>query len=351
MSATKCAEIVKEIGAEIRNGEHGAPGTAFMTVRELCDVFDISLVTAQRIVNRLKEDGLLVRSGRRTSIAARSMHGAAASCRIGVVVTKIDNPFFSWLLNALELAGRRRGLELISAGSDYNVRHEEHLFRMLENSGAGGFLVCPAHDIDSAPALRNLTLPFALIGRRVAGVDADTVMTNDFEAGRLAAIHLIEQRCSDYLYMGISNFRNDMRFRGFAFELHQRGVELSGERHLRVDVDRDESDLPEYLARLHRGGKTGVFCYHDLFALRMIRAARLCKFSIPREVSVVGFDDLPIASEVYPSLTSISYPLAGIAENALEMLLRRLHGANDGPGATNYLDPTLVVRESSFDLP
>ena len=69
MSATKCAEIVKEIGAEIRNGEHGAPGTAFMTVRELCDVFDISLVTAQRIVNRLKEDGLLVRSGRRTSIA------------------------------------------------------------------------------------------------------------------------------------------------------------------------------------------------------------------------------------------------------------------------------------------
>ena len=234
MSATKCAEIVKEIGAEIRNGEHGAPGTAFMTVRELCDVFDISLVTAQRIVNRLKEDGLLVRSGRRTSIAARSMHGAAASCRIGVVVTKIDNPFFSRLLNALELAGRRRGLELISAGSDYNVRHEEHLFRMLENSGAGGFLVCPAHDIDSAPALRNLTLPFALIGRRVAGVDADTVMTNDFEAGRLAAIHLIEQRCSDYLYMGISNFRNDMRFRGFAFELHQRGVELSGERHLRV---------------------------------------------------------------------------------------------------------------------
>ena len=222
---------------------------------------------------------------------------------------------------------------------------------MLENSGEGGFLVCPAHDIDSAPALRSLGLPFVLIGRRVAGVDADTVMTNDFEAGRLAAIHLIEQRCSDYLYMGISNFRNDMRFRGFAFELHQRGVELSGERHLRVDVDRDESDLPEYLARLHRGGKTGVFCYHDLFALRMIRAARLCKFSIPREVSVVGFDDLPIASEVYPSLTSISYPLAGIAENALEMLLRRLHGANDGPGATNYLDPTLVVRESSFDLP
>ena len=81
MSATKCAEIVKEIGAEIRNGEHGAPGTAFMTVRELCDVFDISLVTAQRIVNRLKEDGLLVRSGRRTSIAARSarrLHAGSA---------------------------------------------------------------------------------------------------------------------------------------------------------------------------------------------------------------------------------------------------------------------------------
>ncbi|MBS1369281.1 MAG: substrate-binding domain-containing protein [Lentisphaeria bacterium] len=351
MSATKCVEIVNEIGAEIRNGEHGAPGTAFMTVRELCDVFDISLVTAQRIVTRLKEDGLLVRSGKRISIAARPVRETAVSRRIGVVVTKIDNPFFSRLLNALELSGRRRSLELISAGSDYSVSHERHLFEMLENSGAGGFLVCPAHDVDSAPALRSLKLPFTLIGRRVAEVDADTVMTNDFEAGRLAATHLIEQRCTDFLYMGVSNFRNDMRFRGFAFELHQRGVPFPEERHLRVNVDRDESDLPASLARLHSGGKTGVFCYHDLFALRMIRAARLCKFAIPREVSVVGFDDLPIASEVYPSLTSISYPLAGIAENALEMLLRRLHGSNDGPGAVNYLDPALVVRESSFDLP
>ena len=145
--------------------------------------------------------------------------------------------------------------------------------------------------------------------------------------------------------MGISNFRNDMRFRGFAFELHQRGVELSGERHLRVDVDRDESDLPEYLARLHRGGKTGVFCYHDLFALRMIRAARLCKFSIPREVSVVGFDDVPQAATVIPPLTTFRFPVREVAEHAVRLLLAKQQ-KTFRPEESRTLHMQMTVRNS-----
>lgn len=221
MSAQKSQAIVRRIADEIRRGEHGDTGSAFMTVREICDEFGVSLVTAQRIVNQLKTAGLLSRSGKRLNIAARQFTPSGPRARRGLV-TNIDNPFFSRLLNAVELAGRRRGIEIISAGSNYDPDYEARQLEMLAGSGADGFLICPAHDSKSAPVLNALKLPFVLIGRRVAGVDADVVMVNDFEAGRMAAAHLFEQGCRDFIYLGISHFMDDMRGRGFSFELHER---------------------------------------------------------------------------------------------------------------------------------
>lgn len=350
MSAQKSQAIVRRIADEIRRGEHGDTGSAFMTVREICDEFGVSLVTAQRIVNQLKTAGLLSRSGKRLNIAARQFTPSGPR-RAGGLVTNIDNPFFSRLLNAVELAGRRRGIEIISAGSNYDPDHEARQLEMLAGSGADGFLICPAHDSKSAPVLNALKLPFVLVGRRVAGVDADVVMVNDFEAGRMAAAHLFEQGCRDFIYLGISHFLDDMRGRGFSFELHERGIALGPERCVWVNLAGDDNTLPGRVRELCGGRRTGVFCYHDLLALRMLRAARLCGLEIPREVSIVGVDDLPAAAEAFPSLSSISYPIQQIAENALEMLLRRSERSFAGAGAVNYLDPSLVIRESSHEIP
>ena len=158
---------------------------------------------------------MLTRVGKRLNIAGQRVV-AAGTRRVGVLVTNIDNPFFSRLLNAIELSGRRRGVEIISAGSNYDLAHEERQLQMLSGSGADAFLVCPAHDVKSGAVLRRLNQPFVLIGRRVRELDADVIMVNDFEAGRMAARHLWEQHCRSFAYVGISNFPTIWRFGGFS---------------------------------------------------------------------------------------------------------------------------------------
>ncbi len=334
--------IFKQLQDEIHRGEYGIPGEPFMTVRKMADEFGISLATAQKIVNRLKEEGVLISRHKRLRIVSRRQADSAKTPhRIALLVTNVDNPFFSRLINAAELSGRRRGLEVVSAGSDYNCEHERSQLAMLQTFGVDGFLIAPAHDEDSAGTLRNSPLPFVLIGRRVKEVDCDVVMVHDFEAGRIAAQHLITQGCRRFLYAGLSNFHTDLRRDGFIFELSQRGIVLPPEATLYLN-ETDDFKIPE------AGQKIGVFCYHDLLALRIMRTARLNHLEIPRDIAVVGMDNLPIASEVYPSLSSIDYPVSQIVENAIDILLRRIKAENEFPPSVNHIAPRLVVRESTY---
>lgn len=341
--------VLGQLRREILNGEHGVPGDPFKTVRGIAKEFGVAPVTAQRVVNRLKTEGFLQTRRKRLLIDSRHIvANRGATRRIGLLVTNVDNTFFSRLITAVELSGRRRSVEVVSAGSNYDCEHEKQQLAMLASSGADGFLIAPAHDERSAANLAELKLPFVLVGRVVKGTAADVVMVHDFEAGRLAARHLIEKRCRKFIYIGMSNYQYDKRFKGFAYELSGHQLGIAPEAIIRIDaLSNDDPLTPELLRVLAAGGKTGVFCYHDLLAVRALRCARISHLNVPEEVAIVGMDDLPIAVEVYPSLTSIAYPLRQIADNALDILLRRIDRTVSGRGTANYLVPDLIVRESS----
>lgn len=341
--------VLSQLRREILNGEHGVPGVPFKTVRAIAEEFGVALVTAQRVADGLKAEGFLRVQRKRLLIDSRHIvSGGGANRRIGLLVTNVDNTFFSRLINEVELSGRRRSVEVLSAGSNYDCEHEKQQLAMLASSGADGFLIAPAHDERSAANLAELKLPYVLVGRGVRGVDADQVMVHDFEAGRLAAKHLVEKGCRRFIYLGMSNYRYDRRFRGFSHELARHRFGIAPEAVVRVDALQSDDPLtPELLKSLATGAKTGVFCYHDLLAVRVLRCARISHLRVPEELAVVGMDNLPIAVDVYPSLTSVAYPLRQIADNALDILLRRIEQKDSGCGTVNYLVPDLIVRESS----
>ena len=348
----KKQQIVAQLRREIARGEHGNIGTPFMTVREIAEEFGVALVTAQKVVSELQSLGILKSASKRLQIVYREQPAQLdRGWRFAVLVTNVDNPFFSRLVNAVELSGRRRDVEIFSACSNYDLQHEKAQLAMLADSGAKGSLICPAHDEKSVPALAELSLPFVVIGRQLKNFDSDVVMVHNFEAGRLVARHLIECGCRDFIYVGIKNFQDDLRLQGFAGELLAQNRALPPEHIILVDArNLDEVLSPTKLVELYNGRKTGLFCYHDLLAMRMLRCARIGKLKVPQELSIVGFDNLPMAMEVFPSLSSISYPIAQIAENAVEMLLQRVRGNGGAGHSISYLNPELMVRESSFDF-
>ncbi len=349
LNVNKQEAVIARLRGEIARGEHGVTGEPFMTVRNLAEEFNVALATAQKIVNRLKEEGILESRYKRLRIASRDISDhLEAPCRIALLVTNVDNPFFSRLINAVELSGRRRKVEVVTAGSDYNCEHEKSQLEMLRSSGADGFLIAPAHDEMSVANLKGIQIPFVLIGRQVHGIDCDVVMVNDFEAGRMAAQHLIQQGCRKFFYIGLNNFQIDRRRDGYIFELSQHGYKINPEMLIYTNVHGDDNSLQEQLGKMNTKFKTGIFCYHDMLAIRTMRQIRINHLNIPEQVSVIGMDNLPIATEVFPSLSSIDYPISQIAENAVEILLRRIKYGVDNHPSVNYIAPRLIKRESSY---
>lgn len=349
LAGNKQDTVASRLRAEIRRGEHGVAGEPFMTVRHIAGEFDVALATAQKIVNRLKKEGMLESHRKRLRIASRKDGGREdLNCRLGLLVTNVDNPFFSRLINAIELSGRRRTVEVVTAGSDYNCAHERDQLEMLRSSGADGFLIAPAHDECSAQTLRELSLPYVLIGRQVKGVDCDVVMVNNFEAGRIAAAHLVEQGCRHFFYTGIRNFHIDQRKEGFFYELSQHGFKAGPKSMIDMQATGGDDLAIEQFEGIGNHGKTGIFCYHDMLAIRVLRLVKLNHLEVPGQVAIVGMDNLPVSTEVFPSLSTIDYPISQMAENAVDMLLRRIKYNPAGHPSVNYMAPRLVKRESSY---
>ena len=97
-------------------------------------------------------------------------------------------------------------------------------------------------------------------------------------------------------------------------------------------------------------GQVGVFCYHDLLAVSSLKACRTMGKKIPEEIGVIGCDDLPIASTTVPSLTTVHYPFAQIAQQAIGILQRELQEGRSYHESI-VVKPRVIERQSTKLLP
>jgi LacI family transcriptional regulator len=102
----------------------------------------------------------------------------------------------------------------------------------------------------------------------------------------------------------------------------------------------------EQLLRLDKP-PSAVFACNDVMAIGAMRAIRHAGLRVPSDVSIVGFDDIPLASAVSPVLTTVAQPIVELATLAAELLMSRIqNGQEDGPGQQFVLDTKLVTRDS-----
>jgi len=343
----KALRVCEQLRNEIRNQKFGSQMTPFPPVRTLAERYDISLVTAQKVVTMLKEDGLLQLEGKRYLVACAEPVKTVRPLRLGVVVTMLDNPFFAMLLKNIEIAADKRNIEVIAASSNYDTDREKELLSMFVRDGIDGILACPANETESTANFTDLKLPYVLIGRKVNNINADTVLVQNFSAGQAVARHMVSLGIKNFGYVGLVNYACDLRLQGFRAGLAEAGLELPDNMITTVDnqhINQMPSSLEGMLRQLRKPG--GIFCFHDLLAARLLRLANRNHIRVPEDLAVVGFDNLPIAAELTPPLTSVAYPLDQMAETAVTAICRRIEGDSSRP-IVNYLDPMLIIREST----
>lgn len=286
-------------------------------------------------------------------------HGAAralASQRtrtIGAVFPPVDNPTFAVGTHALarELSGA--GFTLLLASHEYDARTEFDAVRRLVERGVDGLvLVGVQHCRGMASYLRHAGIPVEVTWLYDDSGRWHSVGASHREASACMVEHLVGLGHRDFAVIAGQVAVNDRareRLRGAREALATHGIELPDARVIELPFSfRSGRDgLAQLLGRAP--GFTALVCGNDLVAIGALNAARERGIAVPSALSIVGFDDIAMASEVSPALTTIHLPSAQIGLRAARRLLARLEGEPVARG--ERLPAPLVVRGTSAPPP
>ena len=217
----------------------------------------------------------------------------------------------------------------------------------------GLILVPPVSDLLSVRRrLLHIDAPHVSISRAAAPADEWSVGTNDRQVCATMTRTLVEL---GHRYIGFVRGHPDhkamaSRYQGFLDGMRAAGLAVAPRDVVRGDNTFDSGRLVAAALLDRATPPTAVFCANDHMAAGVMRVAHERGYSIPRDLSIAGFDDVPLASQIWPALTTIRQPLLEMAGRAAELLVQRLRGRNtDGP--ERVVAATLVLRESTGPVP
>jgi len=289
-------------------------------------------------------DGILEVYGKRYRLKGNENYQKSKPI-IGLLLTRLDNPYFSTLASSLEEYIRTKNADLAISVSDYDGTLERERIKKFIQDGVSGILACP-WAAENENIYSTLSIPCVLIGRTFVHSSLDSVLVDNVKASEDTARHLVSCGCTEFFYVGPKHLSEDSRLSGYRSCLMQMGKELEDSHIIRIqDGCQIDKVLKEKI--IFKNGKIGIFCYHDLFASNVIRYCHEEKIRIPEECAIVGFDNLPVASAIWPSLTTSAYPIRNIAETAANMLFERISGARVGTGKEVVLESHLIIRKST----
>ncbi|MFJ8467497.1 LacI family DNA-binding transcriptional regulator [Streptomyces swartbergensis] len=305
----------------------------------------VAEATRQRVLRSIKELGY------RPNPAARHLRTGRSGI-MALAVPDLVAPYFAELAAAVIAAAKARSYTVLIEDTGGDPDEELRIASGLGSSLIDGVLLSPLDLDQAALASRPRRVPLVLLGERDYELPVDHVLIDNVAAAREATAHLLalgHRRVAVIgAQRGTASATAHQRVRGYQEALYQAGVPYDPALTSEVAAYRlaDGARAMHALLDLPQPPQA-VFCCNDLLAVGAVRAAADRGLVVPRDLAVVGFDDVEVTRYSVPSLTTVAPDKAGLARLAVDALLRRVGaGAEDGP-AVLYAGHRLVVRESS----
>lgn len=270
--------------------------------------------------------------------------------RIGLLVTDLDNEFYAHIIAPMhrELEGRGYQLMLHTETADSETVVE----RLLANGLDGVILATTTLDAVAPLRLRDRGMPFVYFNRVAPIADADAAVVSPFKGLSEAVTQAVaagHQRFGAVLGPG-----NTSTAQGREIALRQalasHGLSLAADCVRSGPYDTRSGDSATTALLALPEPPTVIFCGNDVVAMGALNAAKRAGVDIPGDLSVIGFDDLPVASWPIVELSTVSYDLAGMAAAAAELITRRIADP-DAPIVRTEFDTAFVQRSTLGSAP
>ena len=343
-------------------------GERIPTETRLSRHLDISRTTVRIALQRLELEGLIERTaGRGTFVSFQSRDSSSRS--IGYVTNSFHNEIHSNILSSAGTELRSAGCQVIFSNATNRAEEATILQQLLDDKVAGLIMWAGAYPAEETQAVlreyRERRIPIVVVDRVIEGIDADYVASDNFGGSYALVSHLIDMGHQHIVHLmpNISSLRPvDERHRGYRTAVEDRGLQAYDpwmidppnrnefhETDIYSLVGVQSEQIVEQVMRLMNAVEpkpTAIVCINDILAIITISALQQIGFNVPDDVSVVGFDDISMASFISVPLTTVTQNAYEMGKVASQMLLERLGGANMAPRC--YTVPTqLRVRSSS----
>ena len=268
----------------------------------------------------------------------------------GLLIGDVENSFYSVIAKNVERVTKEAGYHVVLCNSNDDSETESQYLKLLDGMRVDGLIITPTGR--NQRHLRRLLekgTAIVQIDRMVDGLNADAVLL-DNEAGAMAAVsHLI---AAGHTRIGILTGPRDVltareRLEGYERALREHGIPV------RAELIRTGSFLHDHALEAatellkSRPAPTAIFAANNVLAEGCFLALGGLGLRVPRDVSMVAFDDVAWMSMVRPQLATVRQPVADMARSAAELMLRRLRDTGPGPvPSTSVFRSELVVRGS-----
>jgi LacI family transcriptional regulator len=327
------------------------------TIQDVARLAGVSPITVSRVLNnsgyasedtRARVEAAVAELGYVPNTLARGLRSKRTNT-LALVMTDITNPFFTLIARGVEDTASNAGYTVIFCNTDESEAEEKKYINILVQKQVDGILLVPAcGNSHSVKFLRSNKIPFVLIDRDVPGSRADLIR-GDSETGAYDLTrHLIE--LGHKRIVAITGPRQvstaQDRASGYQRAMKEAGLaELSQVSYGLFTQDSGYELTCKALALNPR--PTAIFGANNFISIGILKALKDAGMNVPDDMSVVGFDDLPVSLVIDPFLTVASQPAYQMGSQAAELLLKRIAGQLPEAGQKRVLPTELILRRSS----
>lgn len=321
----------------------------------------VSVMTVSRVINdkgeispetRVRVQAVIEKLGYRPSGIARTLAGGQ-SYTIGLIVPDIANPYFSGIAHGVTSVANNKNFGVLLCDCEEDASLELTMLGVLEEKRVDGVIIASPRTSTEKLLPTLVRHPnVVMINRLFEKAELPTahgyVMSDDNHGGYLVTKHLVEKghRKIGYLAGPVNSYGSAQRFRGYRTVLAEHGLEfdpaivrnclptVSGGGEAAVQLLREHPEI------------TALFCFNDLVAIGVLQCSQQIGRTIPDDLMIIGYDDVPMASWVTPALTTCKVDFEAMGKAAMQLLLDHIEDCADDCNNL-VLKPQLVIRKSA----
>jgi len=332
-----------------------------VTINDIAELAGVSKSTVSAVLNdnpQIKEETkirvreVMNKLDYRPNELARSL-ARKQTKTIGLIIKEIDNPYFAQITSGVYDSANKEGYSVLLGSSELKPLQEQETLNVLLSKKVDGLIISSLRDngdFSHLFELKHRNIPFVLLDH-VEMLQANMIDINNVQASMEAVQYLVKKGHRRIAFLA-----------GPDYSVHSfqrlEGYKLA---HLRCNIPFDENLIfatGSYLENGIRVGReiaqmstqkrpTALYCFNDLVAIGSIYSLRQEGLRIPKDIAVVGNDDIPLAKAMFPPLTTVHIPIYEIGQRAAKLLIDQIRQKESPLNKKNILEAHLVERESA----